>query len=170
MQGENKSSFLQLCNTALIICCLQVLSEKRLHDYSAELLPTNASTSSFLHHLDSCGNICGCYTIVSRTNEIFTLINKFKKPHLTPFNGTKTNWLQSEHFIIRYASQPESDTSIINPYPIFDPAGDVTRFCLYFTTIQSAPFLTSSLISFHQLLFQIPGRLNSTLSYFYQKQ
>lgn len=75
------------------------------------------------------------------------------------FNGKKTNWFYSKHLIIKYPSQPEYDTSIINPHLMFNPAGDVTNFCSYFTTIQSAPFLTLSLISIHQLLFQIPGRL-----------
>lgn len=56
------------------------------------------------------------------------------------------------------SSQPEYDTSIINPHSMFNPTSDVTKFFSYFTTIQFAPFLTLSLTSIHQLLFQIPRR------------
>lgn len=157
-QGKNKSSFLQLCNTA---CCQQIISEQFLCDYSTQLLPNKASTKlqSLIQNLDSHSNICGCSTIISRTSEIFTFICKCKKPRLTLFNSKKTNGFYSEHLIIRYPSQLDYDTTIINPHLKFNPAGDITKFCSYFTTIQSPPFLILSLISIHQLLFQIPGRL-----------
>lgn len=89
----------------------------------------------------------------------FTFFTKCKKPHHMQFNGKKTNSFYSEHLITRYPSQSEYDTSILNPHRMFNLAGDVTNFCSYFTTIQSAPFLTLPLISTYQLLFQIPGRL-----------
>jgi len=81
----------------------------------------------------------------------FTFISKYKKPRLTQFNGKKTNWVYSGHLIIRYPSQLEYDTSIINPQLMLNPAGEVTNFCSYFTTIQSTPFLILSLISIHRL-------------------